>query len=67
MAQMWSDKCIWAHGFIEFGDGYPSDKFTGQLGELVTFCFFFFQLAKITADPTDKVNINQESCLKIVS
>ena len=30
---MWSDKCVWDHGFVEFGNQYPySVNFKGQIG-----------------------------------
>ncbi|KAJ7375081.1 peptidase inhibitor [Desmophyllum pertusum] len=43
LAQMWSNQCVWDHGFVEFGDEYPNDvpfKRVGQNlarnGELLT-------------------------------
>ncbi|XP_078361843.1 uncharacterized protein LOC144646174 isoform X2 [Oculina patagonica] len=31
---MWSNKCMWGHGFVQFGDQYPySVTFTGQIGQ----------------------------------
>ena len=33
LAQMWANKCIWEHGFVEFGDQYPYPvSFKGQIG-----------------------------------
>ena len=33
LAQMWANKCIWAHGFVKFGDQYPYPvNFTEEIG-----------------------------------
>ena len=32
LAQMWANKCIWDHGFLEFGEMYPNAPFKGQVG-----------------------------------
>ena len=34
LAQMWANKCIWDHGFLEFGEMYPNAPFKGQVGML---------------------------------
>ena len=34
---MWANKCIWDHGFLEFGETYPNAPFKGQVGMLKTF------------------------------
>lgn len=34
LAQMWANKCIWAHGFVKFGDQYPYPvNFTEEIGQ----------------------------------
>ncbi|XP_022805622.1 multiple epidermal growth factor-like domains protein 6 isoform X1 [Stylophora pistillata] len=34
LAQMWSNQCVWDHGFLEFGDEYPNTvPFKGQVGQ----------------------------------
>ncbi|XP_066018960.1 uncharacterized protein [Pocillopora verrucosa] len=34
LAQMWSNQCVWDHGFLEFGDEYPHPvSFKGHVGQ----------------------------------
>ena len=35
---MWSNQCIWDHGFVEFGDEYPYPvPYKGRVGMLCKF------------------------------
>ena len=38
---MWANKCIWDHGFLEFGDMYPNAPFKGQVGRLRKVLLYF--------------------------
>ncbi|XP_078361849.1 uncharacterized protein LOC144646177 isoform X2 [Oculina patagonica] len=33
LAQMWSNQCIWEHGFVEFGDEYPNSVPFKRVGQ----------------------------------
>ena len=36
LAQMWSNQCVWGHGFVSFGENYPKTvPFKGQVGKKV--------------------------------
>lgn len=35
LAQMWSNQCVWEHGFVEFGDEYPHAVNFKRVGTIV--------------------------------
>jgi len=46
LAQMWSNQCVWEHGFVEFGDEYPQAVNFKRVGTNTMIIYFLSRLEK---------------------